>query len=207
MIRLFFVRHGETEWNFTGKYQGQSDVALSEKGLRQARALAAHFPAETLDVIYASDLKRAAMTAEALAERFGCPLRKDKALREIHFGDWEGHTYEEIVAGWPEQGAIFFREPENLVIPHGESFPLLQERGMGVIRAIAAENEGRNVAVVAHGAILRTVLASLMHIPLHYLWSIRQDNTAVSVLRLDGDHVTIELINSTAHLAHLQDTP
>ncbi len=207
MIRLFFVRHGETEWNFTGKYQGQSDVALSEKGLRQARALAAHFPAETLDVIYASDLKRAAMTAEALAERFGCPLRKDKALREIHFGDWEGHTYEEIVANWPEQGAIFFREPENLVIPHGESFPLLQKRGMGVIRTIAAENEGRNVAVVAHGAILRTILASLMHIPLHYLWSIRQDNTAVSVLRLDDDHVTIELINGTAHLAHLQNTP
>ncbi|MBQ7514827.1 MAG: alpha-ribazole phosphatase [Schwartzia sp.] len=201
MIRLFFVRHGETEWNTTGKYQGQSDIALSDKGRRQAEALAAHFPAETLDAVYTSDLKRARVTAEILVNRFGCPLFPDKALQEIHFGDWEGHTYEEIVSKWPEQGANFFRAPEKLIVPHGESFPLLQERAMQKVQAIISENEGNNVAVVAHGAIIRTILATLMHIPLHYLWSIRQDNTAVSILRIDGEFTTIELINSTAHLS------
>ncbi len=201
MIRFYFVRHGETEWNSTGKYQGQSDVALSQTGLCQAQALAARFPAETLDAIYASDLKRAAATAEAVVTRFRCPLEKDAALREIHFGDWEGHTYDEIAARWPEQGANFFRAPETLIIPHGETFPLLQKRAMQKIQEIAAKSEGKNVAVVAHGAILRTILVTLMHIPLHYLWSIRQDNTAVSILRLDHGFTTIELINSTAHLA------
>ncbi len=191
MIRFFFIRHGETEWNSTGKYQGQSDVALSQTGLYQAQALAARFPAETLDAIYTSDLKRATTTAEAVAARFRCPLETDKALREIHFGDWEGHTYEEITARWPEQGANFFRAPETLVIPHGETFPLLQERAMKKIKEISAKSEGQNVAVVAHGAILRTILVTLMHIPLHYLWSIRQDNTAVSILRLHDEFTTI----------------
>lgn len=200
MLKMILVRHGQTEWNLLGKYQGQSDTALSEKGRRQAELLAKNFPVDHVDAVYASDLKRAFETGEKIAGRFGCPIIPEKGLREFHFGEWEGHTYEEIVKKWPEEAANFFGAPEKLQTPGGETFSILQERAMKTINRIREINEGKIVCVAAHGAIIKTILASLMHIPLHYLWAIRQDNTAVNILRFDDDYVSIELINSTEHL-------
>jgi alpha-ribazole phosphatase len=102
------IRHGQTAWNKSGKYQGQSDVALSEEGLEQARCLAEHFPVEKLDAVYASDLSRAMVTAETVAQKFGLEVRPEAAFRELSFGKWEGLTYAEIVAGWPEAMACKF---------------------------------------------------------------------------------------------------
>ena len=101
MIRLFLIRHGETAWNVLGKYQGQSDVALSENGIKQAERLAANFPVDTLDRVYTSDLIRAAETAQMVAGRFGIPVKKCRDFRDIDFGDWEGMTYKEIASRWP----------------------------------------------------------------------------------------------------------
>ena len=203
MTRLIFVRHGQTEWNKSGRYQGQSDVALSEEGLAQARCLAEHFPADRLDAIYASDLSRAMVTAGIVAERFHLPVRKEAAFRELSFGDWEGLTYQEIVSGWPEAMENFLLHPDILEVPRGETFARVQKRAMERIWKIVAEHEPKDhtVAIFAHGAVLRTILTSLMHIPLQYLWSLSQYNTAVSMVRFDGGRPTVELLNSTAHLA------
>ena len=203
MTRLIFVRHGQTEWNKSGRYQGQSDVPLSEEGIAQARCLAEHFPAERLDAIYASDLSRAMVTAGAVAERFHLPVRKEAAFRELSFGDWEGLTYQEIVSGWPEAMENFLLHPDIMEIPGGETFAQLQERAMARLWEIVAGHEYGDhvVAIFAHGAVLRTMLAGLMHIPLEYLWSLSQYNTAVSMVRFDGGRPTVELVNSTAHLA------
>ena len=199
-MKLFLIRHGQTEWNRLGKYQGQADIALSEDGLRQAELLAKAFPAETLNVIYTSDLKRALMTAECLERRYHCPIYPDAGLRELNFGDWEGLTYEEIATRWPQEVENLFGAPEKLQIPNGETFAALQARAMKKLRAIRMENEGKEVAVVAHGAIAKTILTALLHIPLHYIWALRQDNTAVNIVRFDGDYMSVELINGTAHL-------
>lgn len=203
MMKLILVRHGQTEWNLLGKYQGQSDIALSEKGRMQAELLAKNFPVDHVDIVYASDLKRAFETGEKIAQRFGCPIIPEKGLREFYFGEWEGHTYKEIVANWPEEASNFFGAPEKLQTPGGETFSILQERAMKTITRIREINEGKTVVAAAHGAIIKTILASLMHIPLHYLWAIRQDNTAVDILRFDDDYVSVELINSTEHLRKL----
>lgn len=200
MVKMILVRHGQTEWNLLGKYQGQSDTDLSKKGMQQAELLAKNFPVDDVEAVYTSDLKRAYETGKKIAERFGCPLIPEKGLREFHFGEWEGHTYEEIVKKWPEEAANFFGAPEKLQTPGGETFHILQKRAMKTIEHIREENEGKTVVVSAHGAILKTILSSLMHIPLHYLWSIKQDNTAVNIIRFDDGYVSIELINSTEHL-------
>lgn len=76
----------------------------------------------------------------------------------------------------------------------------MAERSVNRLKEIIVENIGKTVVVVAHGAVIRSMLATLMHIPLHYLWSLRQDNTAVNVLRFDNDYVMVETINNTAHL-------
>ena len=200
MMKLLLIRHGQTDWNLLGKYQGQTDIALSGEGIRQADLLAQNFPVDTLDIIYTSDLQRAFMTAERLAEKFSAPLYADKALRELNFGAWEGLTYQEISERWPQEVKNLFGAPEKLQIPEGETFLMLQRRAMDKIHEIRAENEGKNVAVVAHGAISKAILTALLHIPLHYVWMLRQDNTAVNILRFDDEFVSVELLNGISHL-------
>ena len=199
-MRLILVRHGQTEWNAGGRYQGQSNVALSDTGRKQARFLAERFPVKQLDAIYTSDLDRAKETAECVGEKLGVSVRSEKAFRELSFGDWEGLTYQEISSRWPEEANKLFTAPDELVIPHGETFQELQKRALDKIHLLYEKHIDQTVAVFAHGAINKTILAGLMHIPLHYLWSLRQDNTAVNILRLDDGYVMVELINSTSHL-------
>ena len=199
-MRLILVRHGLTEWNAGGRYQGQSNVALSDTGRKQARFLAERFPVRQLDAIYTSDLDRAKETAECVGKRLGLTVCPEKAFRELSFGDWEGLTYQEISSRWPEEAEKLFTAPDELVIPHGETFRDLQKRALDKIYSLYEKHIDQTVAVFAHGAINKTILAGLMHIPLHYLWSLRQDNTAVNILRLDDGYVMVELINSTSHL-------
>lgn len=200
MMRLILVRHGQTEWNAGGRYQGQSNVALSDTGRKQARFLAERFPVRQLDAIYTSDLDRAKETAECVGKRLGLTVCPEKAFRELSFGDWEGLTYQEISSRWPGEAEKLFTAPDELVIPHGETFQDLQKRALDKIYSLYEKHIDQTVAVFAHGAINKTILAGLMHIPLHYLWSLRQDNTAVNILRLDDGYVMVELINSTSHL-------
>ncbi len=203
MTRLVLIRHGQTAWNKSGKYQGQSDVALSEEGLEQARCLAEHFPVEKLDAVYASDLSRAMVTAETVAQKFGLEVRPEPAFRELSFGKWEGLTYAEIVAGWPEAMANFLTHPDIMEIPQGESFSQVQQRAMARLKEIVAEHEPHDhtVGIFAHGAVLRTILTGIMQMPLSQVWTLSQYNTAVNIVRFDEGRPTVELLNSTAHLA------
>lgn len=205
MVKVVFIRHGQTEWNVAGRYQGQSDVALSKQGIEQAKKLAENFPVAAIDAVYSSDLKRARVTAEKVAEKFGLLVQTDPAFRELSFGDWEGLTYEQIAGSWADAMENFFKRPDILQIPHGESFLAVHQRAMKRLRELLEKHEGQTIALVAHGAVLRTMLADALHMPLRYLWSIRQFNTAVNIVRYDaGENPTVELLNSTAHLGELR---
>lgn len=205
MVKIIFVRHGETEWNVLGRYQGQADISLSSKGFQQARLLADNFPFSKIDTIYSSDLVRAFQTAEILKEKFRCPLITDKNLREIDFGVFEGLTYAEISLRWQKETENFFNRPDILHIPEGESFLDVKKRGMETFAQIVKNEENlcqdkRTIVIVSHGGILRTILATILHIPLRYLWSIRQDNTAISIVSSYENYYSLELLNSTVHL-------
>ena len=203
MTNVIFIRHGQTEWNVAGRYQGQSDVQLTAEGRRQAEQLAADFPVDTVDAVYASDLQRAMVTAETIAQKFGLPVQAEPAFREVSFGKWEGLTYQQIVAEWEEGMTNFLQHPDILEIPGGETFPAVQKRATDKLQELVKKHDGQTIVVVAHGAVLRTVLTAALHMPLQYLWSIRQFNTAVNIVRYDeGANATVELLNSTAHLGN-----
>lgn len=200
MTKIFFVRHGETAWNSDGRYQGQSDVALSEVGLRQAEKLADNFFYGTPAAIYASDLIRAQTTAKILAAKFNLPVKLEPKLRELNFGAWEGKRYDEIKKLWPDEIDKFFLSPDEAKVPGGETVAELQKRTTEALKQIIAENPDGHIAVVAHGAVLRSLVCYALHIPLQYFWSIRQYNTAVSIVNFSDNRFGIELLNSTAHL-------
>ena len=201
MTKIVYVRHGETAWNIAGRYQGQTNVELSDKGREQAARLAAHFPVPGITAIYSSSLVRAQETAAAVGAKLSLPVTPLDALKELNFGDWEGLTYEQIVNGWPKAIEDFFQRPDILEIPNGETFPKLQQRALSCIHSLIQKHPGETIAVFAHGAILRTILTAALHMDLRYVWTIRQFNTAVSIVRYDeDDNTSVELLNSTAHL-------
>ena len=201
MTTVVLIRHGQTEWNVSGKYQGKTDVELSAEGKEQAKLLARRFPVDKVDAVYSSDLKRAAFTAECIAEKFSLPVNLERDFREIDFGEWEGLTYAEIVERYPYAAdGAFWKRPDTMKIPGGETFAELQKRAVTRLKEIAAAHDGQTIVVAAHGAINRTIIADALHMDLRYVWAVRQFNTAVNIIVYDGDWATVALVNGTAHL-------
>ncbi len=205
-MKIMLVRHGKTAWNGTGKIQGHSDTALDEIGIEQAKLLAAHCMFDKVDAVYSSDLQRARVTAEILAEKFNLPVQTMPELREVNFGDWEGRTFSELEKTEPTDVEKFFRKPDELKINNAETFFEAQERAMtGIKKIIATHQPDAQIIVVAHGAITRAIICSVLEIPIRKMWALSQFNTAVNILRCDDGYFTVELINSTSHLLNNQN--
>jgi len=201
MLELYLIRHGETLWNQDSKYQGHQDVPLSDKGRQQAGRLAHWLKDVNIDAFYASDLSRAYDTAKAMAEERGLEVKLDKRLREVNFGDWEGRTYQEIKRLYPELVQQWITDPSSVQLPQGEDFGLVKKRAYEAVKEIieCRQYEGR-IAVVSHGATIRTILCSVLDLPLKAMWQIEQGNTALNIIKFHKDHPPImNLFNSVWH--------
>jgi len=154
VTRLLTLRHGESEWNAVGRWQGQADPPLTEVGLRQA--LHAGEQLGTFDAVWASTLQRAANTAAIIAETIGVgPVQLDAGLMEAGFGPWQGLTVTEIEAGWPGYLASH-RRPDGAERPEH-----VAARAIDAFRRVAAATPGSEVLVVTHAGLIRTVRRSL----------------------------------------------
>lgn len=152
--RLLLVRHGETAWNADARVQGHLDIALNDRGRAQARRLAHALMAEPVDVAYSSDLARALETARATADATGAPLIVVPALRERHFGAFQGRRFADIDAEQPEQAARWRRRDPSWAPPGGESLLSFRERITQAVHALAARHLGGQVALFTHGGVL-----------------------------------------------------
>jgi len=158
--RLLIWRHGRTEWNATGRMQGQSDVALDETGVRQAHEAAPLLAAENPDAIVSSDLIRARVTAEALAGLLRLPVALDERLRETYFGPWQGLTSEEIAAAYPQEFALWTRG-KGFSIEGGEQPEDVAARMIAGIEDALDATDG-TLVVVTHGAAARRAVGALL---------------------------------------------
>lgn len=149
-IRLVLIRHGETEWNVDGRYQGQADPALSGVGVRQAADLARRLTRGGLDVLYSSPLRRATDTARAIGARLGLPVQEDARLMEINLGRWQGHLHTEIAKADPDLFDRWRSAPWEMTPPGGERLEQVRVRVEAAIDDIAAANAGHRIGVVTH---------------------------------------------------------
>jgi broad specificity phosphatase PhoE len=165
--RLLIVRHGESEWNRLGRWQGWEDIALTPAGEDQARARGAELRAAKLEFagVHTSDLVRAVRTAALLAEALGLPTAEPHAgLRERFGGAWQGHTWEEILQRWPEERAAW-RRGELAAPPGGETETQVLDRVLGALGDIDAANAAGPLLVVTHGGVVR-MLSSGAGVPI-----------------------------------------
>jgi len=150
---LILARHGETDWNREGRFQGHADPPLNEHGREQAVSLAEALDDQRIEAIYSSDLRRAHETAQIVAERKGMDVVVDPDLRERDVGEWSGLTFPEIEERFPDELRRFREEGASI----GESREALSLRVVAAIRRIAAAHPSGQVLVVTHGGALRTL--------------------------------------------------
>ena len=158
MTELLLVRHGETDWNAARRWQGRDDPPLNDRGLAQAYELATSLENEHVDALYTSDLRRARMTAEVIAERLGLHVHALPELREIDVGSWSGLTSVELEQRFPEQYARHLLS-WGTGWEDGETPQQLTARIVAALQRIAAEHPDDRVLVVAHGGVIRALTA------------------------------------------------
>lgn len=151
---MLLARHGETEWNRLGRWQGHADPPLNDTGRAQAQALAGELADDGVAAIYSSDLQRASETARIVGDRLGLPVTEARALREIDVGSWSGLTRDEVRERFPEG---FARWLAGEIGHDGETREELAARVVPAIESIAETHPGALVLVVTHGGVIRAL--------------------------------------------------
>jgi len=219
--RLLLVRHGVTEWNQAGRYQGHQDVPLSETGREQAGRVADRLRSETITAAYSSDLRRARETASIILGERNVPLQLTPVLREMAFGGWEGLTAREIAERYPAEWDAWIRNPVLARPPGGEDLGELNARVTDFFRSMvqaprtasaqpdwfsyraageSTDHTSGTVLLVSHGGTVRALLAHLFEVRIELYWRFGIRPASVTILDLYPEGAVAEVIGDTSHL-------
>jgi alpha-ribazole phosphatase len=194
-LRLYLIRHGEIEPAAMGKLIGQTDVALSERGVEQARRLAEKLTSVRLDAVYSSDLRRAYRTAEIIAEHNQVSAQPSVTWREIDMGAWEGRTLSTLNDETPERFASLFDDPASFEYPDGESFADFTTRIQGALDQLLQTHPNGEIALVAHGGVCRAIIGGVLGMPMRNWLRLTQVYGCLNVLTWYESQPMVELLN------------
>ena len=197
--RLLLARHGETEWNRLGRYQGHADIPLNEVGSRQAHALAERLAGEKIDAIHASDLARAAESARIVGARIGLEPVTSPLWREINIGDLTGIDVNQIAAEHREIISATVRNGGGLAAG-AESIADVERRMRAGYESICAAHEGETVLIVGHGGTLKVLIAMLIGLPFERIENLSlRGNASLSELSFAHGRAQLTMVNDTRH--------
>jgi broad specificity phosphatase PhoE len=200
-MRVFIIRHGETDWNIGKKIQGSSDIPINETGRQQAEKIANRLRLEKIDFIISSPLKRAKETTQIIKKFHpDTPVIYEKELREVCFGDMEGLTFQEYLDKYaPDFHKLTPQEEFNYKHPHGESLKERVEKLIPLVKTWKQKYKNKTILLSTHGYIKKGILVAFGVKTFPDLSHIEFTNTALTVLK-PFDLEQIELLNDTAHL-------
>lgn len=222
-MRLYLVRHGQTEWNGELRYQGHTDCELSDLGRAQSEAVAELLLGMASDTcfLYSSDLSRARATAGPVGKGLGMTAIEEFALREASFGEWEGLSFDEIAQKFPDAWEAWREDPVKADIKGAEPRAEFRDRVLGKIDSIVRHHtsgaygylpsvdssqiidEVPEAVIVTHGGVVKTVLAYALGLSFDGYWKIRADNGGVSVVDVYPAGSILTHLNITHHLESL----
>lgn len=200
-MRLYLVRHGETESNRAGLALGRADVPLNERGLWQAQQLGAALAGEPLTAVYASPLMRARQTAAAIASHHGLAVNLAPALIEMDIGELDGLTFAEIRDRHPgllEKWAS--PEGQATALFGSESLADVRDRAWRYLQSLARRHEGDVVCAVTHNFVILSLLATTLGLELPQFRRLRHAVAAVSLLEFKGGRARVHKMNDICHL-------
>ena len=194
--RVYLIRHGQVVGYENFPVYGHTDVDLTETGILQMQQVAERLRLVEIRAIYSSDLKRSAITARHIALYHDVPFHSLPELREMFFGDWEGMTMKEIREGFPEELKKRQEDLVNFKGPgEGESVGQFSKRISSCFERILSEQQGKDIAIVAHGAVNRIILCSALGLDLARMFNIQQDYGCLNIIDYFPDSTLVRLVN------------
>jgi len=207
MVTVILARHGETDWNRREIFRGRADVELNERGREQAKALAAAVKDIQIDAVYSSPLRRAAETAEAIAEPHGIPVKIEQGFTDFDYGVWQGLPHDEVRRRYPEMYKDWVERPHTVRVEGGESLRMVRRRSVEALADVAEQHEGRTVVIVAHRVVNKVMLCAVLGLGNSNFWRIRQDTCALNVFEWSEGQYTMRSLNDTCHLRNVPGEP
>jgi len=202
VTRLILIRHGESEFNLTRRYTGQLDVALTEKGITQAKITADYILNNyKIDSVYSSDLSRAVETAKPIADALGLKIKTDARLREIFAGEWQGMYFSEVMEKYTDEYTRYKADKTNERTRGGEGMPDVMKRTLAAVSEIAEANDGKTVLISTHNGPLMTLEVPLLNISLNDIYSL--SNNSITEIEYDNGSLKLIKLGFDEHLGSL----
>jgi broad specificity phosphatase PhoE len=202
-MRVILLRHGETAWNRDGVFRGTEDVPLNSLGQEQAALTGERLKRISLTQAYTSPLSRSRDTALGAVKPRGLLVENREFLNDMHFGQWQGHTVENVAAQWPKEYDIWLNNPSHCQTPGGESLAGVMERVSRGLEDLIQEKGDGDILLVSHRVIIKLLLLWAVGTDSSGFWKIRIDNCSLSSFIVKKGFCVIERINDTCHLKGL----
>lgn len=201
-MKLFVVRHGETEWNKEEIFRGHIDVPLNENGRLQAKLAAQRLRDQKIQAIYTSPLSRAEETARAIGKVHDITPLREPAFTDLNFGQWQGLSHHQVRASYPELYRQWKNTPHLVTFPRGENLAAVSQRAMSALWEITARHEeDESIAIVTHRVVAKIIILGILGLSNENFWKIRQDTCAINGFELAGPNTYhVLFLNDTCHL-------
>lgn len=200
MLRLFLIRHGETEWNVQKISQGRKDSKLTGLGVRQAELLSARLKDREFARIYSSPSGRAAKTAEIVRGDKDTEIVKCEKLMEISMGNWEGKKFEDIKKLDPDGLSNFWERPELYTTEYGETFYDVHERIVGFINDITKKHQNGDFLIVTHGITLKVIMSYFQGKNIEELWEgAFMKQTCLNIVEMSENNAVVRMYADVSH--------
>lgn len=200
LTRLFLIRHGETEWNKEERFRGRAELDLTERGIKQAEAVARRLSYWPINAIYSSPLKRALKTAEIIAQSLALPAKPLLELIDIDYGDWQGLSPQEAAIRDGNLYLLWKQAPHLVKFPNGESLQDVKQRVEKALEHIKNNHPGETVVFVSHLAVCRVMILHLLGWDNSHFWQIEQGLGAINLFELRSPSPVAMMLNDTCHL-------
>lgn len=201
MLKIYLVRHGQTEFNIQNRMQGRIDSPLTEKGRRDAEALGKYLSDVDFELVIASPSKRAQVTAELICKGRDISVQVEPDIREINMGSWEGRTKDEIIKAYPVEGEIFYNKPHLYKPLEGDSYYDVQERAVGAVKRFTELYKDGNILIVTHTVVIRAIIAYFKGYPMESLWKGPAiEGTSVTLLEAEHGNIKVASLGETPHI-------
>lgn len=210
MTKIILVRHGEVAGN-AGKlpaFVGWSDLPLNARGEQQAQAVGEYLQNENIVAVYSSDLQRAKLTAQRIAEKRNLEVQTDADLREVNYGKWEGLSEADLHREYSSAWQARQSDRWNVAAPEGENYAQMWTRFLPKWNALVEKHQNETVVLVGHNGLLRILLCYLLGAPFENFKRIRVANCGVTRVEIErggsgGERILVQSVNDTSHLKQI----
>jgi probable phosphoglycerate mutase len=204
MTQIILTRHGHVEWIEPERFRGRADLALTDRGVEQARSTRRRIESlGPVAAVYTSPLRRCVRTAQIISEPLGLEAQPMPALTDIDYGEWQGRTRDEARARWPQEVDLWYRRPDMVRIPGGESLQDVLARATHALRVVLDRHPQKIVVLVGHDSLNRVILLHALELPLSRYWHLGQAPCAINQITAAKDGLSVQSVNETCHLAAL----